>query len=426
MYLIPGRSSPQDTAAPRATHRVNCSRFRVGEVSRQALECQGTDWTSMRDPHYVTLLQLCNDVLRRFPIVVALVVSCAAAAALLRWARPRTYTSVASFAPEARQPLSVDGADLSLAAPTGQGSLGGRSSTTRRPTIGGAAVRLPTVAPTQPLDPAFYSNSLGSREVLLAVAGSRFSIPMRTGTRMGSAADLYGLPPGPARSRTEDAARRLSRDMEITYDGRTSVITVSVRTFDPHFSQAVAARLLDVLMERNRQMADSRAESQVAFLTRVAAEARRDLTIAQSRLAAFLEANRAYVPASRLALTYRRLDSDVLEKRRQYADLALQLERAKLDRSRATQLITIVSRPEVPSGPDSRGFVLATIAGAVGGGGLALLLLLTGAQLRRLRASGFGDLAALEADARAVLRRASKTRDAGSTAATSWSGTEPT
>jgi uncharacterized protein involved in exopolysaccharide biosynthesis len=214
--------------------------------------------------------------------------------------------------------------------------------------------------------------------------------------------------------------------MEITYDGRTSVITVSVRTFDPHFSQAVAARLLDVLMERNRQMADSRAESQVAFLTRVAAEARRDLTIAQSRLAAFLEANRAYVPASRLALTYRRLDSDVLEKRRQYADLALQLERAKLDRSRATQLITIVSRPEVPSGPDSRGVVLATMAGAVGGGGLALLLLLTGAQLRRLRASGFGDLAALEADARAVLRRASKTRDAGSTAATSWSGTEPT
>jgi uncharacterized protein involved in exopolysaccharide biosynthesis len=127
-----------------------------------------------------------------------------------------------------------------------------------------------------------------------------------------------------------------------------------------------------------------------------------------------------------LALTYRRLDSDVLEKRRQYADLALQLERAKLDRSRATQLITIVSRPEVPSGPDSRGVVLATIAGAVGGGGLALLLLLTGAQLRRLRASGFGDLAALEADARAVLRRASKTRHPGSTAATSWSGTEPT
>lgn len=372
----------------------------------------------MRDPHYVTLLQLCNDVLRRFGTVVAMVAFCAASAALLSLGRPRTYTSVVSFVPEARQPLSaeLEGRDVPLDRLTGQASPGGRSRATR-PAVGGTSMRLSALAPAQPLDPAFYHTALRSPEVLKAVAGSRFRITTRTGVRMGTAADFFELPPAPALSRAEDAARRLSRHMEIAYDDRTSVITVSVRTWDPHFSQAVAARLLDVLMERNRRMADSRAEAQVAFLARVATDARQELAIAQNQLAEFLESNRAYVTASPLATTHRRLDRDVLEKRRQYADLALQLERAKLDRSRATQLITVVSRPEVPSRPDSRGVARMTIAGAVGGGALAVLLVLTSAQLRRLRAAGFGDLALLETEWRAVLRRGSGGRRASLTAA---------
>ena len=371
----------------------------------------------MPDPHYVTLLQLCNDVLRRFWTVVAMVVLCAAGAALLSLARPRAYTSIASFVPEARQsPPEVEGRDPPLGRRTGQASLGGPSRATGLSAIGGTSMRLSAAPPAQPLAPAFYDAALRSREVLMAVAGSRLPIPTPTGVRIGTAADFFGLPPGPPLSRTEDAARRLMRHLEIVYDDRTSVITVSVRTFDPVFSQALAARLLDVLMERNRRMADSRAEAQVAFLTRVAADARQELTIAQNQLAGFLESNRAYVPASRLALTYRRLDSEVLEKRRQYADLALQLERAKLDRARATQLITIVSRPELPSRPESRGLARMAIAGAVGGGALAVLILLTSAQLRRLRAAEFGDLAVLETEWRAV-RRASGERRANRTPA---------
>ena len=94
--------------------RVERSRFRVAEVSRQAPGSERTNLVSMRDAHYVTLLQLCNDVLRRFWTVAAIVVFCAAGAALLSLARPRTYTSVASFVPEARQslPSEVGGRDL--------------------------------------------------------------------------------------------------------------------------------------------------------------------------------------------------------------------------------------------------------------------------------------------------------------------------
>jgi len=333
---------------------------------------------------------------------------------------------VASFVPEARQslPAEVEGRDLPLERLTGSASLSSSSRANRLPAVVGTSMRMSAPTPTQPLDPAFYDAALRSREVLMAVAGSRFAITTRTGVRMSTAADFFEVPPAPALSRTEEAARRLLRHLEIGYDDRTGVVTVSVQTFDPAFSQAVAARLLEVLMERNRRTADSRAEAQVAFLTGVAADARRALLIAQNRLAGFREANRAYVSASPLAMTNRRLDSDVLEKRRQYADLALQLERAKLERSRATQLITIVSRPEVPSRPDPRGVVRTTIAGVVGGGVLVVLLVLTSAQLRRLRAAGSDDLAVLESEWRAIVRRSPVERRASLTAATARSGAE--
>src|SRR5918993_3405711 len=162
----------------------------------------------MRGPHYVTLLQLCNDVLRRFWTVVATAVFCAAGAALLSLARPRTYTSVASFVPEATQsmPTEVDGRDLPLDRLTGRASLGGSSRGSRPPAVGGTSMRLSAPAPAQPLAPAFYDAALRSREVLLAVAGSRFPMTTQTGVRMGTAADFFELPPGPALSRTEDAA----------------------------------------------------------------------------------------------------------------------------------------------------------------------------------------------------------------------------
>jgi len=274
----------------------------------------------------------------------------------------------------------------------------------------------------QPLDPAFYEAALRSREILMAVASSRLPISTANGVRTGTAADFFELPPGPAIGRTEDAARRLMQHLEIVYDDRTSIVRVGVQTTDPVFSQAVAARLLDVLLEQNRRMADSRAEAQVAFLARVTADARQELTLAQNRQAEFLESNRAYVRASPVALAFRRLDNDVLEKRRQYADLALQLERAKLDRSRATQFITVVSRPEVPPRPDPRGLVRSTLAGAVGGGVLAMLVVLTSAQLRRLRSAGYDDLVVLETQWRRVMRRASAERRASMSATTAPSG----
>jgi uncharacterized protein involved in exopolysaccharide biosynthesis len=362
--------------------------------------------SSEREPQYLTLLQLCNDVLRRRWTVAALVVFCGVGATLLALARPRTYTSSASFLGEARQPLSDE---MPSGTPVGGSSVldprGGSSRMTRMLAGGGTPMGLPRLAAAQPLDPGFYYTTLRSPQILLAVARHRFSIATATGERTGTAADFFELPDGPEDRRAEDAARRLGRALTVTYEEASGVLTLNIRTSHPGFSHAVAARLLDLLKERNRRMAEGRAQAQVAFLERAAATARQDLASSQSRLARFLESNRAFVPASRLATEFRRLDSDVLDKRQRHLDLALQLEHARLDRSRATQLVTVVVRPEAPSRPDPRGTVRTALAGAVGGGALAVLLVLIGAHLARLRAAGFADLSALETEWRAVRRR---------------------
>jgi uncharacterized protein involved in exopolysaccharide biosynthesis len=197
----------------------------------------------------------------------------------------------------------------------------------------------------------------------------------------------------------------VERSLDVAYKERTGVLTLSVRALDPVFARVLVERLLDALQAQHRRMAGSRGEAQVAFLTRAAADARRDLTIAQADLARFASANRAYAPSSPLALEFRRRDADVLEKRREYGALAVQLERAKLDQSRAMPTIAVVQRPETPAKPDPRGLVSATIIGSAGGIALALLLLLIRGHLARLRTAGDRELSAFEAGWRASRRR---------------------
>ena len=381
------------------------------------MQADVADATDGRSPHVVTLLGLANDLLRRPWVLAALVLGSAIGSALVRVMQPRTYTAIASFVPETALPI---GGGISLAALAVLGgaepTVGASTTSSRATSLDAAPSPLPSVPPVKPLDAAYYWEVLHSRALLLTVAGSRFTIQTPTGERVGTAADLYDLPAGPAAARIEDAARKLDRELEVDYDVKTNVLTVGIRTFDPTFARAVTERVLAEVMATNRRVDDDRAQAKVGFLTRAVAVARGDLLAAQDELARFLASNRAYVGTSAVALEFRRRDTDVLEKRGHYAELALQLERAKLDRSRATQIISIIQRPETPPRPDSRGLVRATIAGAVGGLAVALLFLLTSGHLARLRGAGSDELRALESEWRAGRRRRAASRARRSTA----------
>jgi hypothetical protein len=392
-----GRSLTQDTE-----HRVS---FRVAEQVTQAV---ASDTAGGKSPHVVSLLGLSNDVLRRPWVFASLVVGCAIGSALVRLIQPRTYTSTASFVPESAIDLGERG-EAGLSLPVGAGAiqpaLGAVVPSSRLLSTGAVPARLASAPPVKPLDPGFYWDLLHSRALLVAVAGSRYAIETPVGVRVGTAADMYELPAGPGAARTEDAARRLDRELEVDFSIKTNVLTVRVRTFDPAFARAVVERMLTEVMATNRRMADDRAAAKIGFLARAVADARRDLVVAQDDFARFLASNRSYVPSSHVALDFHRRDAEVLESRRHFADLSLQLEQAKLARSRDLQVVSVVQRPETAAQPEPRGIARAAIAGGVGGLAVALLVLLTSGHLARLRAAGSVELQALALEWRTGRRR---------------------
>ena len=358
------------------------------------------------DPHYVTLLGLCNDLLRGRWTIALMALGCGLAAALILLVQPRTYTARALFVPDVVQPVRSGSEAMSPLSGLGGAALGagGSSRSTLLRSMSVTSGLPGNRTPLEPLDTAFYRILLQSPAFVRAVAGNRFTIETPAGTRTATAADVYGLPQGPADRRVDDAGRRLAREIATTSNDSSDIVTLSVRTTDPGFARAAVERLLDAMLEQNRRMSDARGAAQVAYLTRATREARSELNVAQDAFARFLASNRTFVPASEVALQFQRLDADVVEKRQQYGDLALQLERAKLDASRATQLISIVARPETPSRPDPRGVLRTAVIGMAGGAALAVLIVLTGAHLRRLRTAGYGDLATLDAGWRAARR----------------------
>jgi uncharacterized protein involved in exopolysaccharide biosynthesis len=337
---------------------------------------------SERPVYYLTLLSVCNDLLRRRVLVAMLVFLSAATALLVVLARPRTYTSSASFVSEIASP--------------------------RRDREPAFPAREPQV--TQPLDPEYYVTLLLSQDLLQAAARTTYTISTPTGRRSGTLADLYGLPPSRNDARMDEAVRRLRRAVELTFPG-ARIIVVNVRTFDAHLAQSIAARLLELLMEHNRNAARTRAEAQVAFLTSATEEAREEMLASQDRFARFLSANRAFVSASPIALERDRLQAEVITREENYRSLAGALERARAHDTRVTQVISVLDHPEAPPEPDPRGLVRSTLAGAIGGAALAILVVTVGAQVGRFKASGLEELSELSARWRAAVRIHGATRD---------------
>src|SRR5688500_10750029 len=166
------------------------------------------------------LLSLSNDVLRRAWAFAALMLGCAIGSALERLSQPRSYTASASFVTETgSQPSrrAEIGLPLLAAAVNAPSDIGSIMPYSRRPSLGGAPTPLASAPPVAPLDPGFYWTLLHSRALLVAVARGRFAIQTPTGVRVGTAADHYQLPAGPEGARIEDAARRLDRELEVTY-----------------------------------------------------------------------------------------------------------------------------------------------------------------------------------------------------------------
>jgi uncharacterized protein involved in exopolysaccharide biosynthesis len=243
---------------------------------------------------------------------------------------PRTYTAESSFMLQSRPqiPASLSG----LAAQFG--------------------FTLPSGDANQ--SPTFYADLLQSREVLSAVAESRFTLTRAGATQEKELADWLRVKPDSQEVRRDNAIRRLEKLVDVVTTSRTGVITLKVQTQFASLSRQINQRMLTWLNEFNLLKRQSQAAAEREFTEARLKEAQQQLRDAENQLLAFTQRNREIRNSPLLTLEQDRMSREVSMRQQVYTSVAQAYDRAKIEEVRNTPVITILLPPEEPVRPDSR------------------------------------------------------------------------
>jgi len=274
------------------------------------------------------LITVANILLRHRVGIAVFATLLSLAAVLFAVFTPRLYTSTASFLPQGGQPSSPRSG---LAAQLGV-DLGGSN---------------------QGASPAFYADLARTRQVLGAVVGARYRLSDSRQAITGTLVELLRAPGDDAAHRRDAAIRKLEQALTVTFDTRTSVVTVSVKTPNAELSRQVAENLLAAVSQFNLERRRSQAGEERRFTEARLAEVRADLRRAEDQLQVFLQRNRM-LGAADLDAQRDRLVREVSLRQQVYATLTDAYERAKLEEVRDTPVITVVQSPEAALRADSR------------------------------------------------------------------------
>jgi uncharacterized protein involved in exopolysaccharide biosynthesis len=286
----------------------------------------------------VSLLGVLNVALRHRVMIALIALLCAASLATYAFTRPRTYTSMVSFMPQARQ-------------------AGGS----------GLAAQLGIMLPTadQSESPQFYVDLLRSREILGRAVDSAYLIRTPTGQSRVDLVTLYGRQEKTAALRRDRAIVRLSELLGTSMSARTGVVTAKVAAYDPTLAQAITQRLIDLLADFNLRGRQTRARAERRFSEERLQSVQAELRVAEDRLQYFMQSNREYKNSPGLYLQGQRLEADVALLRQVVTTLQQATEQAKIDEVRDTPTITVVEAPSMPVRRDGRGTPKAAIIGGL-------------------------------------------------------------
>jgi len=273
-------------------------------------------------------------------LTAILVISAVIGLAMLR---TETYTTQASFLPQGTQGSASD-----LVALAGQFGV-------NIPMGGGEEV-----------SPAFYTELLVSREILLRVASMKYDV---AGREMVTLPDLLEIVADTEALRIEAAIEILREGLLTIQTGReTGIVTIAVQTKWPELSTAIAERLLEEIALFNLDTRRSRAAAERVFIEERVDSARNALDTAESSMQVFLQANRQWENSPDLRFQHDRLQRDISLRQQVYTTLVQSFEQARISEVRDTPVITVLQAPFVPPGPDDRSLLLVIALGLALGG----------------------------------------------------------
>ncbi len=296
------------------------------------------------------MLPLANAILRQRRLVLGLPATLAVVVVVVGLALPRSYTAVASFAPQS------NGGSLS--------SLTGLAAQ--------FGIAVPTDDPAN--SPEFYADLLHSAQLRRQMVDSSYTYADGADTVRATLVQVYDIAESsPERSR-ETAVKRLGQHMQITSDMKTGVVTVAVEAPAADLAEQLVRYALDLVNEFNLRTRQTRAMAERRFVEARADEAQGALRDAENRLQDFLTANRTFENAPQLQFQHDRLQRDVGMRQDVYTKLTQAYEQARIDEVRNTPVITVVEAPIRPVRPDSRQLALKALLALCIGGGLGVLI----------------------------------------------------
>ena len=304
-----------------------------------------------------SLVELLSVLLRRRMLVVRVTLLMALAGATLALLSTRTYSADFSFTP---QESSASGGLSAIASDFGV-----------------------NIAANAAQSPEFYQNLLHTREILWKLLDSKFTVPTASGPVTFTLLDSMGKQGKTPGLRRQAAAKLLSNDITARIDQKTSIVSVSVKTWSPVLALQMSERVVDAVNQFNTDTRRSRAAAQRQFAEQRLAEARVALRNVEDRETSWGIRNKIFSGSPELLFEKSRLDRELTLRDNEYVATIQQFNSARMEEVRNTPVITIVEKPTLPAAPDPRGLVTKTVLGGFLGFVLATLLAFLFESLRK-------------------------------------------
>jgi len=264
----------------------------------------------------------------------------------------RQYVSTAVFVPEEGAPAG--GALAAAARSLGAGLIGDRRGWT----------------------PTIYVAVAKSQSLLSSLVQDTVTVVEEEGRRV-ALLDLFEIEDAAMPRRVALGVRHLNLNVIRVSESRNAgTVTITVRTYWPSVSHAIAQNLLARVNDFNLTVRQLQADAELRFAEARVEEAGGLLRAAEDDLLRFSQQNRTVTASAPQAFERDRLQRVVTLRNQLYVSLVQNQEEARLRKVRDTPVISVIEPPLVPAIGESRGTIMRAMLGGIAGLLLALGLII--------------------------------------------------
>lgn len=213
---------------------------------------------------------------------------------------------------------------------------------------------------------AFYADLSRAMNILRLVAAKDYVTEDSNGKRI-PLPEAMGIHTKDRAQAVEEAAERLSKDVQYAIGTRTGVVRLAVQSRDPMLAQQIDTNILVEVDKWSKQQGRLQASLERKFMEQLVADSRDKLAQAEAEEKSFLELNRLGATSPELRIEYGRLTRDVMMRQDIYTSLAQTLEQARIEEVRTPEVINVIESADLPVEPQRREALRVTFTGLAAG-----------------------------------------------------------